>query len=510
MGKDIWAEVRGPAEAMRQRTWIDRLDELAREHPGAPALVVAGKDGETFTWHDLTGRSAGLAWLFAARGVGKGSVVCIQLPNGAAFVLSALAAWRLGASVFPMRRDLPASERDALVALARPVVIVAEEAYESRGLSAAEVLAAPPLDPSELAPPPVASPAWMIASGGSTGSPKLIAPDVNTALAEGGVGFTGGRSHFADNSGHCHPTHLVCAPLYHTHGFTLLFRTLVEDFRVILMPRFDAGEFLDIVERERVAFFALVPTMVIRLLRSPMIGKRDFSSVETAILGAGATPEWAIRRWIEVIGGDRLLMGYGMSESIAAAFIRGSEWLEHPGSVGKPVGVETLVADDEGKPVPAGEWGELFFRPLQGEHRFRYVGEARSRTLPGGWVSVGDIGRLDGDGYLYILDRRADMVVTGGANVFVSEVEAALLAHPDVADVAVVGLSDPEWGRRVHAIVQPVAGKAPDPAALRDHCKQLLAASKAPRSFDFVDDLGRNEAGKLNRQALAAAREERG
>ena len=130
--------------------------------------------------------------------------------------------------------------------------------------------------------------------------------------------------------------------------------------------------------------------------------------------------------------------------------------------------------------------------------------------LPGGWASVGDLGKLDKDGYLYIMDRRTDMVKTGGANVFVSEVEAALLAHADVADVAVVGLSDPEWGRRVHAIVVLQSGADANEAAdrLRSHCKDLLAAYKAPRSFEFVDTLGRTDAGKLNRQALARAREE--
>jgi bile acid-coenzyme A ligase len=493
-----------------ERTWLDRIDELAAEHPEAIAVVVAGEPDEALSWRDVSRRTAGIARAFAARGLGQGQVLCLELPNGAGFVLAALAAWRLGATVAPLRWDLPEPERIQLRALAGPALIVTQSGEGEAEMSLTEVLGAPPADPADLPPAPVASPAWMSASGGSTGSPKLIAPKVDTALGDGGgMRFTGGRSNFADNAGHRHPVHLVCTPLYHMHGFVLAFRTLTEDFRLVVMPRFEPEQFLDLVERERVAFVALVPTITVRLLKSPTIGARDLSSIENIILGAGATPDWAIRRLIELTSPETVKLGYGMSESLAASFLRGDEWLEHPGSVGRPIGVETLVAGEDGQPLPVGEVGELFFRPIGGGETFKYVGDAVPRTLPGGWASVGDLGRLDADGYLYIADRRTDMVKTGGANVFVSEVEAALLAHPDVADVAVIGLPDPEWTRRVHAIVQPREGAdtAGMDQALRAHCKQLLAAYKAPRSFEYVAELGRTDAGKINRQALARARE---
>jgi bile acid-coenzyme A ligase len=497
-------------EARLQGTWLDRLDELAREHPEAVALRVVGPAEEQLSWGDLAGRSAGVARLFAARGVGPGRVVCIEAPNGAAHVLAAHAAWRLGATILPLRWDLPAAERARLLELAGPALTVGGDAPGEDALTLAEVLAAPSADPADFPRPPAASPAWLIASGGSTGHPKLIAPGISTSLANGGLGYTGGPSTFADNTGHRHPTHLVCTPLYHTHGLTLLHKTLLEDFRVVLMRGFEAEAFLDLVEVERVAFFAIVPTMLIRLLRSPTIRRRDFSSVELMILGAGATPEWAIRECIDIIGPERLLMGYGMSEGMTAAFIRGDEWLARPGSVGRPIGAEVLVAGEDGRRLPAGEMGELYFRPLNGEHGFRYIGKAQARTLPGGYASAGDLGWVDQDGYLFIADRRTDMVVTGGANVFTAEVEAALLEHPDVEDAVVIGLADPEWGRRVHAIVQLRlgAGRAGAEAALRAHCKQRLAAYKAPRSFEIVDKIGRSEAGKVNRQALAREREE--
>jgi bile acid-coenzyme A ligase len=167
-----------------------------------------------------------------------------------------------------------------------------------------------------------------------------------------------------------------------------------------------------------------------------------------------------------------------------------------------------LVVDEAGDPLPAGEVGELFFRPTRGTRAVRYVGAVEPRTRPGGYVSIGDLGRVDGEGYLYIADRRTDMVVTGGVNVYVSEVEAVLLMHSEVLDAAVVGLPDAEWGRRVHAIVQLVPDA--DPEAFRDavraHCKGHLAGYKVPRTVEVVDDLGRSPAGKLNRRALAEAR----
>jgi bile acid-coenzyme A ligase len=226
-------------------------------------------------------------------------------------------------------------------------------------------------------------------------------------------------------------------------------------------------------------------------------------------VGAGAAPDWAVRELIEVIGAERLIVGYGMSEGIATALIRGDEWLKRPGSVGQPIGTETLVVDEAGAPLPAGEVGELYFRPQRGAHDFRYVGKADKRTLPGGWVSVGDIGRVDSDGYLYIADRRTDMIKTGGANVYVNEVEAALLSHPAIADVVVIGLPDAEWGRRVHAIVELREGIEVNgmEEALREHGRTMLARYKVPRSFEFVAKLGRNEIGKINRAALVRARE---
>jgi bile acid-coenzyme A ligase len=204
-------------------------------------------------------------------------------------------------------------------------------------------------------------------------------------------------------------------------------------------------------------------------------------------------------------------MSYGSTENHGLSRISGSEWLAHPGSVGRPHNSEFKILDEAGNELPPGEIGEIFGRPLGATALgFQYVG-ATARSTADGFASVGDLGWKDEDGYLYIADRRVDMVISGGANVFPAEVESALLEHSGVADAAVIGLPDPEWGQRLHALWQ-----ARDPAAppsgeeLLAHCRARLVAYKVPRSFERVDSLPRSEAGKLNRQALVDARRPEG
>ena len=356
---------------------------------------------------------------------------------------------------------------------------------------------------------PVSNPAWLIASGGSTGSPKLIGSAAATEMAPTGAGVASKGRLLVDADEHRHPVHLVTSPLYHTQGFALLHHTLIEDYRNVVLSHFDVEHVLDLIETERVNFVAFVPTMLIRLLRSPTIGSRDLSSLERVAQGGGACPDWVIREWIRLLGPDRFLMGYGSSESVCSTQIEGNEWLGHPGSVGRPVATEVVVVDDQGETLLPGEVGELFFRPAGGEAQVRYVGGEEPRRRAGGFVSIGDLGWLDEDGYMYIADRRTDMIVSGGANVYVSEVESVFVMHPDVEDAVVIGIRDTEWGRRVHAVVQLRAGATRDglDESLRAHCKGLLAAYKVPKTIEVVGDLDRSDSGKINRRALAEERD---
>ncbi|WP_007509841.1 class I adenylate-forming enzyme family protein [Pseudofrankia saprophytica] len=492
-------------------TWPERMDELAAAHPELIALTTTALGGETLTWGELARRGNLVAARLNGFGIQPGDVVCVELPNRCAHVVCTLGAWRLGATVLPLRPGLPGPERRRLLELAGPAVVVVDgRPAADQEVAADELMGAADAAPPARLPSVVSSPAWLIASGGSTGAPKLIASSTSTIVPSGARAV--GPALFGDTAGTRHPVNLVCSPLYHTQGFAMLHHTLVDGYRNVLVSRFDVEQVLDLIEKERVVMAAFVPTMLTRLLRSPGIRERDLSSLGRVIQGAGACPEWVVREWIDIVGPERFIMGYGSSEGVCSAQIRGDEWLRHPGSVGRPAGTEVLVVDEDGAELPAGEVGELYFRPVQGTRDVRYIGHAAPRTRPGGYVSIGDLGRVDEDGYLYIADRRTDMVVTGGANVYVSEVEAALLRHPDVEDAVVIGLRDAEWGRRVHAIVQPrpEAGRDGLADALRSHCKSHLAGYKVPRTFELADDLGRADTGKINRSALAELRENPG
>ena len=201
-------------------------------------------------------------------------------------------------------------------------------------------------------------------------------------------------------------------------------------------------------------------------------------------------------------------MAYGMTENLGLTALRGDEWLAHPGSVGRGFrDTEIRVVDDAGKTVGAGEFGEIYLRAPMND-QYRYIGGAAPLpTTADGFTSAGDLGHLDADGYLYIADRRTDMIVTGGANVFPAEVESALIEHPEIVDVVVIGLADPKWGRRVHAVVQPVDLEHPpgEPAVI-SFAKSRLAGYKVPKTVEFIDEIPRTAATKVNRSAMTEAR----
>jgi bile acid-coenzyme A ligase len=273
------------------------------------------------------------------------------------------------------------------------------------------------------------------------------------------------------------------------------------------MTRFDAEESLALVERHQVDYALFVPTMMQRIWRLPEAtrARYDLSSLRSVMASGAPSPAWLKRAWIEWLGPERIFEAYGGSERIGGTQITGSEWLAHPGSVGRPTGGRKLrILDPQGRELPAGEIGEVFMLPPGGQgSTYRYIG-AEARASDGGWETLGDMGYVDDEGYLYLVDRKTDMIVTGGANVYPAEVEAAIDAHPSVRSSAVIGLPDGDLGQRVHAIVDAPGGASED--ALRQHLGEHLVRYKIPRSFEFVGKPLRDDAGKLRRSALREAR----
>jgi bile acid-coenzyme A ligase len=299
----------------------------------------------------------------------------------------------------------------------------------------------------------------------------------------------------------------VPAPLYHTNGFATLF-SLVGGDRLVLLERFDAARVVDLVERHRVTTFTAAPTMLQRIAALPGLDDRDLSSLVWVLQGAAAIAPSLVRRWIELVGPERFYMAYGMTEGLGLTAIRGDEWLEHPGSVGRGYrSTEIRVLDTDGQDLPPGEIGEIYLRsPTTG--LCTYLGDAPQPTATrDGFGTVQDLGWLTEDGFLHLADRRVDLIISGGANVYPAEVETALGEHPGIADVVVVGLADAEWGHRVHAIVEPADATAPPSAAdVIAFAKARLAGYKAPKTVEFVDAIPRTEATKVNRATLVQER----
>ena len=275
---------------------------------------------------------------------------------------------------------------------------------------------------------------------------------------------------------------------------------------LVVMRRFDPEGVLAEIDRRRASWTYLVPTMMNRIWRLPIeVRERyDVSSLKTLWHLAAPCPPWLKEAFIHWLGGEVIQELYAGTEAQAVTVISGTEWLGHRGSVGKVRAGEMQIFDDDGCPLPAREVGEIYMRRAEGTpESYKYVG-ATARTLPGGWETLGDIGWFDKEGYLYLADRRTDMILVGGSNVYPAEIEAALEEHPNVQSSAVIGLPDDDLGNTIHAIVQ-MAGK-PDEAGLRKLMAERLVSYKQPRTYEFVEEPLRDDAGKVRRSALRDAR----
>ncbi len=466
-----------------------------------PDAVAVTFGVATATRGEMELRSNRLARAFRKRGVGEGGLVTIALPNGIEFFEVCLAIWKLGATPNPVSSLLPELERRAIVDAANPVLLVGVEDGEYRDRNTVPPGFEPPAREAEDAeavddgplPDRISAAARAMTSGGSTGRPKVIL-DLTPAEADPEV---------PENLMTAAGTTLVPGPLYHAGPFITAWQSLLSGRRVVLMERFDPSESLALIEKHLVDWVLFVPTMMQRIWKLPTGERegRDLSSLATVMCSGAPSPEWLKRAWIEWLGPEKIYEAYGGSERIGGTMISGIEWLEHPGSVGKPTGGRKMrILDPEGRELPPGEIGEVFMMPPGGQgSTYRYVG-ATAKATADGWESLGDMGTLDEDGFLYLVDRKTDMIVTGGANVYPAEVEAAIDAHRAVRSSAVIGLPDDDLGQRIHAIVDAPSGVSED--ALREHLAPHLVRYKIPRSFEFVDEPLRDDAGKVRRSAL--------
>ena len=464
----------------------------AERKPKDAIAISHGKD--TLTWEQLERGANRRARAFAARGVKPGDFVAIGLPNGNTFFETTFAVWKCGATPTSLSWRLPRGEAAAVLEILKPALVVGGEADWN----------APNAVPTDFIPEgmsdePLANPVtryWKaMTSGGSTGRPKVIldhGPAVVETAADQLLGIP--RDVALLNPG----------PLYHNAPFILSHMGLFAGGRVTGMVKFDAEEALRLIASNQIQWVNFVPTMMHRIWSLPeeVRNRYDVSSLKIVFHMAAPMPAWLKEKWIAWLGPEKIYELYGGTERQGSTVISGVEWLAHKGSVGKIGDTSSLrIIGEDGNDVAPGETGEIYFLPNDGAgSTYHYLG-AEPKRRPDDWESLGDIGRLDADGYLYLGDRLADMILRGGANIYPAEVEAAVLAHPQVRACVVVGLPDPEFGQRVHAILE--VAEAAEALAVVDDMGGFLADRlsryKHPESYEIVETSLRDDAGKVRR-----------
>jgi long-chain acyl-CoA synthetase len=445
----------------------------------------------------------------ARLGVAPGTRVAVALRNRPEFLEATAAAGRLLAPVVTVPWRSKAGEVAYLVEDSAAGVLIAEPDGPLPGTGVpvlragreweAALAAEDPSPSGEWADPPY--PEFQYYTSGTTGRPKRVDRPVNPEPAA----RARGSRDYAASWGVDDPdgVHLVSGPLYHTAPCAYAHYAVLLGQGVVLMDGFDAEECLRLIQDEGVTWTHMVPINFIRILAlgDDVLARYDLSSIRRVLHAAAPCPVEVKRRILGLFPPGTVWEYYGATEGLATV-ISPEEWLEKPGSVGRAArGLTVKVLDEGGRELEAGEVGLVYISPMGGT-RFEYAGapEKTAETWRGDLYTVGDMGFLDADGYLYLTDRKQDLIITGGANVYPAEVEAVLFGLPAVADVAVIGVPDDEWGESVKAIVQP-RGEL-DPDELIGFARERLAHYKCPRSVDLVDALPRDPNGKLQKREL--------
>lgn len=472
----------------RQMSMGLALSWQAARDPNRPALTMGKK---TYSRGELDRAANRLARALAKLGVRKDDRVAVILPTGPKHQITSFALWKLGALVMPLPPKLVDQELKHLAEVGDPKLVIGVDPARMPGRIALPADFEPDPTLSDDPLPEAVSTIWKAStSGGSTGMPKLLF-ERTSSLIDPTQALELLRMRTDDVI--LHP-----AGAYHNASFSQTNWALCWGNHVILMERFDALEWLRLVERYRVRWAYLVPTMMSRILGLPEDVRKGFdvSSLELVIHMAAPCPSWVKAAWIEWMGPEKIWEIYAGTEGFGATMITGGEWLLHRGSVGKAP-PRTEIRGEDGAVLPSGEIGTIYFYPAAG-NIYGYPEEA---------MTYGDMGWLDADGYLYLADRRTDMILTGGVNLYPLEMESAIEQFPGVVSAAVIGLPDPDLGAKAHAIVEMAPGHAAlAPAALATFLATQLSHHKIPYTCEFVSEPLRDDAGKIRRRRL---REER-
>ncbi|XAS74133.1 AMP-binding protein [Micrococcaceae bacterium Sec5.1] len=490
--------------------------------------LIHGASGWTQTYRELDDRANRISRAFAARGLAPGDHVMVLLENHERYLEVIWGAHYAGLVYTTCSTRLTAEELSYIASDSGARAIVCGAAFatvaakvtrerpeigvrlviggEVDGFESYEATVEA-ADPTPLPSPRVAG-ADMLYSSGTTGRQKAIVRKSKAAPLETaavGVSYVARKLFHFDES----TVYLCPAPLYHGAGIRFVMATTALGGTAVIMDKFDPAKFLELLETYGATHSQVVPTMMSRMMRLDDEARLGFdvSSLEYFIHSAAPCPPALKAQVIDWLG-PVVYEYYAGTESNGVVFCNSEEWLSHPGTVGRPIGCEIYICDEDGQVLPTGETGTVFFG---NGASFEYHGDTAKTAAsrhPRGWSTLGDIGHVDKDGFLYLTDRKAFMIISGGVNIYPQEAENVLSAHPAVLDVAVFGVPNPDFGEEVKAIVQPVEMPEPGPGAdalareLIEYCRSRLADVKCPRSVEFRDDLPRDPSGKMLKRRL--------
>jgi long-chain acyl-CoA synthetase len=481
-------------------------DSLVRwgEHP------VLAFEGREWTNIDMQREAARLAHGLVALGLAPGDRVVVLLPNCPEVLQAYAAILKLGGVIVPVVFLLsPEEVRHILADSGARIVVTAPELLAriegwtgtvilvGDGTGArpwGEVVAGRP-DAFPSLPRADGDLAVLLYTSGTTGRPKGVALSHGNLAANARAAaslYELDRARWA----------LAVLPLSHSYGLTVMNAGALLGTRAVLLRWFTPDAVLEAIERHRVQTMSGVPTMYVYLLNHPDGERFDTSSMVTWGSGAAPLPVEIVEPFEQRFGG-RLLEGYGLTEASPVVSAHRLSGVRKLGSVGQALpGVEIRIVDDDDRALPVGEVGEVCVRGANVMLGYYGLPEETARALRGGWLHTGDVGRLDGDGFLFIVERKKDLIIRGGFNVYPREVEDVLYAHPQVAEAAVVGVRDALMGEDVLAFVVLRRGESADPAAIMAFCETRLARYKCPKQIRFVDALPKSPVGKILRREL--------
>lgn len=487
--------------------------------------VLTAPDGESWTAGRLHAEANRLVHGLRAAGLAEGDAFAVVLPNGVEFFTAYLAATQAGFYLVPVNHHLVGPEIAWIVADSGAKVLIAHERFAEAATAAADEAKLPAshrygvgtvdgfrpyaelLADRPASPPRDRTLGWVMNyTSGTTGRPRGIRRPLPGRLPEESHlgGFLGifGIKPFDGN------VHLVCSPLYHTAVLQFAGAALHIGHPLVLMDKWSPEGMLRAMDAHRCTHTHMVPTQFHRLLALPeeVRARYDVTAMRHAIHGAAPCPDHVKRAMIDWWG--RCVEEYYAASEGGGAFATAEDWLKKPGTVGRAWPISELaVFDDDGNRLGPGELGTVYMKMSTGGFSYhKDEGKTRKNRI-GDFFTVGDLGLLDEDGYLFLRDRKIDMIISGGVNIYPAEIESALLTHPAVADAAVFGIPHPDWGEQVRAVVEAAEGYEADDALADEilgHCAGLLAGYKRPKSLGFITTMPRDPNGKLYKRRLRA------